>query len=112
MAKSYADVVQQIETLTREAERLKRKEVDAVVARIKEAIDTYALTAKDLGLTGRPNGKLKPTAKTIRAKRKVASKRTIKFRDETGNTWVGRGPRPQWLRDALAKGKTLADFAA
>jgi DNA-binding protein H-NS len=35
----------------------------------------------------------------------------VKYRDGEGNTWVGRGPRPQWLRDALANGKTLADFA-
>ena len=27
-----------------------------------------------------------------------------------GNTWVGRGKRPQWLRDALAAGKQLSDF--
>ena len=29
----------------------------------------------------------------------------------SGNTWGGRGPRPQWLRDALANGKSLQDFA-
>jgi DNA-binding protein H-NS len=34
-----------------------------------------------------------------------------KFRDGAGNTWVGRGPRPQWLRDALAGGKKLEDYA-
>lgn len=26
------------------------------------------------------------------------------------NKWVGRGPRPAWLKEALANGKTLADF--
>jgi DNA-binding protein H-NS len=35
----------------------------------------------------------------------------VKFRDETGRTWGGIGKRPQWLRDALAAGKSLQDFA-
>jgi DNA-binding protein H-NS len=35
----------------------------------------------------------------------------VKFRNEAGATWVGRGKRPQWLRDALAAGKQLSDFA-
>ena len=30
--------------------------------------------------------------------------------DAFGNTWVGMGKRPQWLRDALATGKSLEDF--
>ncbi len=33
------------------------------------------------------------------------------LRDGDGNTWVGRGPRPQWLRDALASGRSLGNFA-
>ena len=35
-----------------------------------------------------------------------------KYRDPaTGNTWSGRGLQPNWLKGALAKGKSLADFA-
>jgi DNA-binding protein H-NS len=34
----------------------------------------------------------------------------VKYRNETGGTWGGRGKRPDWLRAALASGKTLADF--
>ena len=37
--------------------------------------------------------------------------KAVKFRDEAGNTWVGRGPRPLWLRDALAAGRKVEDFA-
>ena len=50
----------------------------------------------------------KPGSKQ-QAKAKPA--RAAKYRDESGNTWVGRGPRPQWLRDALNAGKSLQDFA-
>ena len=34
----------------------------------------------------------------------------VKFRNDSGGTWGGRGKRPQWLRDALAGGKQLSDF--
>lgn len=34
-----------------------------------------------------------------------------KYRDEAGNTWAGRGRKPVWLENAIAQGKTLADFA-
>ena len=35
----------------------------------------------------------------------------VKFRNESGGTWGGRGKRPQWLRDAINSGKSLSDFA-
>jgi DNA-binding protein H-NS len=34
----------------------------------------------------------------------------VKYRNEDGAGWGGRGKRPQWLRDALAAGKQLSDF--
>jgi len=116
MTKTYVQIQKQIETLQREADKLKRKEIDDVIAKIKEAIAVYELTAADLGLDdkaprrraagtrGRPAAKARPA-------RKARGTSEVKFRDEAGNTWGGRGPRPQWLRDALAAGKTLQDFA-
>jgi DNA-binding protein H-NS len=112
MTKTYAQIQKQIDALTQEAERVKRKEVDGVIARIKEAIAVYGLTAGDLGLAGTRMSKAvrgKKAGKKAGAKSKSAA--AIKFRDDAGNTWVGRGPRPQWLRDALAGGKKLVDFA-
>ncbi|UUX97929.1 H-NS histone family protein [Aquabacterium sp. J223] len=40
-----------------------------------------------------------------------AAKSGAKYRDNHGNEWVGRGKRPQWIKDALAAGKTLEEFA-
>jgi len=104
--------MKQIDSLSREADKLKRKEVEGVIARIKEAIDAYGLTAADLGLKGakaKAAAAGKPTGRRTRSK--SAKSDAPKFRDEAGNIWVGRGPRPQWLRDALAAGKQLQDFA-
>jgi len=114
MPKTYAQMLKQIDALTLEAEKLRRKEVDGVIARIKEAISAYGLSASDLGLTngratrGIARGK---TKKMKRVKSKSKSSAAVRFRDEAGNTWVGRGPRPKWLRTALANGKRLEDFA-
>lgn len=119
MTKTYAQVLKQIDALSKEAERLKRKEIDGVIARIKEAIDAYGLTASDLGLgarIGRPpgsksNGK-KKAAKGAKAVVRATPKAVkVRFRDDAGNTWIGRGPRPQWIQDALTAGKKLGDFA-
>ncbi|TMH26809.1 MAG: H-NS histone family protein [Betaproteobacteria bacterium] len=112
MAKTYAQIQKQIDTLKREADRLKRKEADGVIARIKEAVLAYGLTASDLGLGGASSVKrAAPVAKRARRKSKTKYSPTVKFRDTSGNTWVGRGPRPQWLRDALKAGKSLQDYA-
>lgn len=33
-----------------------------------------------------------------------------KSRDDAGNRWSGRVPRPKWLKEALASGKALESF--
>ena len=111
MTKTYAQIQQQIVSLQREADKLKRKEVAEVVAKIKEAIEAYELTADDLGFaapgqrTGTKRAKQKPTKKA------GAKTPAAKYKDADGNTWVGRGPRPLWLRNALAAGRQLEEFA-
>jgi DNA-binding protein H-NS len=111
MTKTYAQVMKQIKALTAEADKLKRKEVQGVVDRMKEAINAYGLTAADLGLQGRAGAAAKSPGgrKTSRPGKRKNDQ--VKFRDESGNTWGGRGPRPRWLREALASGKELKDFA-
>jgi DNA-binding protein H-NS len=102
------ELLQQVTALQRQAEELKRKEIPGVVARIKEAIAFYGLTAADLGLGagGGRNVKAPKSPKVLPAKKAAASKRpsVIKYRDSEGHTWSGRGPRPQWFKDALSNG--------
>lgn len=110
MSKTYSEIVQEIQTLQAQAEELKRNEIREVIDRIKHAIEVYSLTAADLGLARRGR---KPGPKPGKRKIKPASKPAapgVKYRDGN-NTWGGRGPRPQWLRSALAAGKSLKDFA-
>lgn len=109
MSKTYAQLMKQIDSLQREAEELRRKEIDGVIDRIKEAIRAYGLTAADLGLAPARAKRASKATGPKRGRRKARA--AVKYRDEAGNTWGGRGPRPAWLRAALASGKSLADFA-
>jgi DNA-binding protein H-NS len=111
MTKTFHQIQRQIETLQREAEKVKRKEIEGVITRIKEAISLYDLSASDLGLAGSGSApRAAKAAKAVGGKRKKHPA-IAKFRNEAGETWVGRGPRPLWLRHAIASGKQLQDFA-
>lgn len=104
--KSLADLQAQIQKLQAEAEALKQQEKAGVVARIREAIAAYELTAADL--FGAAAGRAaKGKQRAGRSARREAA-----YADGNGNVWGGRGPRPRWLREALQQGKSLEDFAA
>jgi DNA-binding protein H-NS len=119
MTKTYAQIVKQIEVLKADAEKVRKKEVDGVVSRIREAISVYGLSAEDLGFGSQKVAKAAPAEKPAapvkrrgpKATKPAKAESVVKFRNESGGTWGGRGKRPQWLRDALAAGKSLADFA-
>lgn len=115
MTKTYAQLVKQIETLQQEADKARRTEIEGVVKRIREAISVYNLTAADLGLAIGGEAKRRATpAKRVKAKKAgktVRASAGVKYRNEAGATWGGIGKRPQWLRDALAAGRKLEEFA-
>ncbi|MDM0071465.1 H-NS family nucleoid-associated regulatory protein [Variovorax sp. J31P207] len=102
MAKSYQQIQKQIEQLQRQADALRDSEINGVVDRIKVAIAHYGLTAAHLGLD----------SASSKATRKKSSKSSAQFSDGAGNVWSGRGPRPRWLRDALAAGRSIDEFRA
>ena len=110
MAKTYEQLMKQIESLKAEADKLRRKEAEGVISRIREAIGHYGLTATDLGLSARASAGPAPgKRRKVAAKKKLPA--TVKYRgDRPDQSWVGRGKRPQWLRDALLAGRTLDDF--
>lgn len=107
MARTLAQLQKQIAKLEREAELIRRKEVGEVVARIKEAIAFYGLSAADLGLSGAKRGAGRGGHAGAK---KTASK--VKYRDDQGHAWSGHGRRPQWFLDALSAGKTPEDLLA
>jgi DNA-binding protein H-NS len=116
MQKSYAQLLQDIQALEKQAEALRKNELPSVIKSIREAISTYGLTASDLGLNGStkpqtvvltgPSLKLTSRAKSPQAGTKVPAK----YRDSEGNEWTGRGMKPRWLNVAMATGASLESF--
>jgi DNA-binding protein H-NS len=111
MAKTYADIQKEIESLQKAAESLRQKEVAGVIERIKSAIKTYDLTARDLGFASRTGAVAAP--KKTRATKRGKTDSVARYRDAaSGKTWSGRGRRPGWVLEALKAGKSLDDLRA
>jgi DNA-binding protein H-NS len=73
------------------------------IANIRALMSENGLTAADISAASTAPRKPAKTNGT-----KVAPK----YREpKSGQTWSGRGLKPRWLSEALAGGKTLADFA-
>jgi len=89
------EIQDQIAELERQAEELINREKSGVIAEIKAKIDTYKLTAADLGLNETPV-----------AKQPVVIKPAPKYRHPTTNeTWHGsRGAKPTWVKNFIAAG--------
>ena len=95
------------------AESSKAPAIKKVKALMKKlGVSVADLTSEDSGAKlavkrrGRPKKTM--TEKVVRAAsgRKVA----IKYRDEKGNTWTGRGKTPRWLVEAENAGKNRETF--
>jgi len=117
---TLAQLNAQIAALQSQADVLRKKEMAEVIAKVKEAIRHYGLSAADLGFGKSPAGKRnpfpaalgdKPGNKTRNSTAKPAAKK-VKFEDDQGQTWGGVGKRPDWFKAALASGKTAEDLLA
>lgn len=111
--RSLKQIEDEIARLKREAETLRVAEVAEVVRKIQVAIEAYGLTPADLGFRGKTLRKgLGVASKSAggRSRGRPGVKVPVKYRDELGNTWTGRGNRPKWLTAALEAGKALEDF--
>lgn len=116
MAKTYAQLTQDIEALKAQAEAVRQQEKAGVAARIREAIDIYGLTVEELGF-GKKAVPSKAGAKSSKSTAAVSTAASlpnamVRYRDDAGNAWGGRGPKPKWLKTGLASGRSLESFAA
>ena len=94
---SYQEIINQIEDLQKQAEKIRETERAAAITEIKEKIAIFAISAEELGLTStgkRPSTKGKSNVKA-------------KYRDPvSGATWSGRGKMPVWLKEQVDAGKS------
>ena len=81
------------------------------VRQVKALMKKLGVTAEDLATKpAAPKGR-KPAQKTARKTgRKAGAKIPVKYRDENGNTWTGRGKTPIWILEAEKAGKSREIF--
>ena len=92
---TYQELKDQAAALLAEAESMRQLEIDGVIKTIKEQIQTYGLTAHDLGLS-----------LPSKVERKSAS--PIKYRGPNGEGWTGgRGRKPDWILAAIKAGEDI-----
>lgn len=116
MAKTLQQIEAQIARLQAQAEAVRQKEMAGVIARIKEAIAHYGLTAEDLGfgakrqMTRRKAATQTPLKKAAGRARLAKPRKARPSYSDGVNTWSGMGPKPKWFKEALAAGKSLEDI--
>jgi DNA-binding protein H-NS len=99
---SLSELLAQKAALEKQIADAQREERAAAIAEIKALMAAHGLTVADIAPRATPP--LRSGSGGI----KVAAK----YRDPvTGSTWSGRGLQPNWLRAALADGRSLSDFA-
>jgi DNA-binding protein H-NS len=78
------------------------------IKKVQALMKKLGVTLADLGGTA----SAKPTAptKTPKKPRKSGGTVAIKYRDDSGNTWTGRGKTPRWLVEAEKAGKPRESF--
>lgn len=108
--KSYAAIKAEIAKLEKQAENARKAEIAGVVARIKEAIAAYGLTAQDLGF-GAARGARGGAARGASGARTTVG--VAKYRDpQTGKTWTGRGKPPTWIAGVKDRTPFLIDASS
>jgi DNA-binding protein H-NS len=105
---SLAAIRKQIAALEAEAAQITKAEMSAAIAKIKELMQTFGLTAEHLGVTT-ARGKTSVTKKS-KSKPKQSRAGKVKYADpKTGKTWSGFGRAPAWIAAAKSRDAFLVD---
>ncbi|HSM20679.1 MAG TPA: H-NS histone family protein [Rubrivivax sp.] len=98
---SLSDLLAQRAALEKQIADAQREQRSAAISQIKSLMAEYGLTLADIG-----------SRAAAAPARKTTGKVAVKYRStDTGETWSGRGLQPNWLKAAIASGRSLADFA-
>lgn len=92
--------VEQLEELAKDAKaKIKQKQAQG----LKDAYLQFKQIAKENGTT---------IEEILKIGKKAHKEASMAYRDPQNpkNVWAGRGRKPGWLEEALAKGKKLEDY--
>ena len=98
---SYKELLKQRDALEQQIHEARKREIADAVATVRATIQEYGLTQGDVFPAGRARS-------TSAAK---GNKVAAKYRDPaTGETWVGRGATPKWMRAYIEAGRNKDEF--
>jgi DNA-binding protein H-NS len=99
---SLSELLAQKAAIEKQIIETQREEKANAINQVKALMSEHGLTLADLG----------SRAASSTPRRSTSGKVAAKYRHPgTGETWSGRGLQPNWLKAAIAEGRTLADFA-
>ncbi|MDO5101915.1 MAG: H-NS histone family protein [Lautropia sp.] len=122
---SLIDLNRKIAKLQKQADAIKNREKKGVIERIRQAIIQYDLTPAELFSEVPARRGRRPSVASTDALSAQAAARPrrgrpmgavsrkpvpIRYRDEAGNTWTGRGKTPNWLKEHLENGRRSEEF--
>jgi len=86
------------------------KKVRALMKKLGVSLSDLAAGTAESARRGRPSKTAAARSANGAKPRKARGKVAIKYRDDKGNTWTGRGKTPRWLVEAEKSGKTRESF--
>ncbi|HEX5805597.1 MAG TPA: H-NS histone family protein [Macromonas sp.] len=96
---TYSELINQAQALMAQAEQVRKQELADVIAGIKTQMKEYGITVEDLGAAA---GRKASASK---------AKSPAKYRGPNGELWSGGpGRKPEWVKAAVAAGKSIEDF--
>lgn len=96
MTNSYQDLLKERAALDLRIQQAREREIADAVAKVRQTVAEYGLTAADIFPSGRRTRAAAPAGKVAPKYRNPA----------TGQTWTGRGKPPKWIQ-----GQDRAPFA-
>lgn len=110
---SLMDIQNQIGKLQRQAEDIKKKDLEKTIQDIQAKINAFGITERDLFPAKGKRGKGKAKVAMPPARRSATAGKKVepKYRGPQGETWSGRGLAPKWLAALESEGKHREDFA-
>jgi DNA-binding protein H-NS len=92
------ELIQQRDELNARIEAMQQELRAEILAEIRATMREFQIRIEDLATSGR-------------SAQREKVKGDPKYRNPaTGQTWTGRGKRPQWIHDALADGQSLDKY--
>lgn len=100
---TLSELLAQKAALEQQILEAQREQRSQAIAQVRALMSEHGLTLADLGTRAAPG----PRKASSGSSGKVAAK----YRNAaTGDSWSGRGLKPNWLKAALAGGASLDDF--